>query len=279
MALRGISRSSFSSAAGNNNNNNKNDLLKYSCLNCFRNILIFTVPHLTILAIFIFYTIISASILRELEIGDEDTIITPSLSTDSPINFHDHINEGSILNEASIRMKHEMFLKNLNVYYQKVTSSHNALLLKLTETDALMNDLNNYQTQSEHNNETILFLTQLFKQHKKTIQIEILRPIVDSLIQFKVDLTSHISKKTQKIIKKYQMIESRFQKDFIKLIKHQETYLSSPSQEYTPKDEQQPQEIDKKQLKKMREQKWEFFKSLYFVGTLLTTIGNENSLI
>lgn len=285
----------------------------------FKNCFLVTLPHLAIFLIFLFYILLGAAILKEIE-SDRPLVDLKSKSSHSITSQLS--NDFKEIQTSFFNLELE-FLENIKKYQETSYSNYNNFLTRYNKAlsdllqssnktktlnsnknskseDKTSSSINLASINNNNDEKTLKFVTKLYNKQKNNLNVDdVFKAIAKNLIDYKKEMKDNLNLNIDILFKEYdnkqkenikliydlinkQELLTRKQRDFV--FSSTSGIFNAESSSENIQDEsskKQSESSDKTSLIKdivenrisKKNEKWNFSTSLYFVGSLLTTIG------
>lgn len=211
-----------------------------------KNLIVISIPHLALILIFVVYTLVGAAILKEIE-NDRTLHSLESVIVVQP--------ERSIL--AKVKEQNEIYSTNHQGFYQKFYF----LIDQSLNTEINLQKSQDGQIESEPSE----FMSSLNRKQKtRPNATEIFKMIAKHLIQFKKQLKRDLRTNLKSFIADFNIKQNDISKNIDTLIN--ENYEKNKQKKKFIENEH------KSEQKRIVE--WDLKQSIYFIGSLVTTLGN-----
>lgn len=240
------------------------DSTQHSFKTIIKNLFTSSLPHVALVILFLFYAMVGASILKEIESQHLSESIKPQSSNLNYKKYYEsylNLKQNQIIQLDELSKLKQEFLFHKQ-FYSKYT---NIVDDSLNFTDPNPNKVPN-------DNETITFMTQLYNKEKNLNIGNVIKTIAKHLIEFKASLKSDLDSNLRHLIAEYEKRQINMETKLNRLVDQHLSFINSKSTSTEESLEDKSEEI-------MRQKnKWDFSTSIYFTGSLLTTIGKTNIL-
>lgn len=221
-----------------------------------------SLPHLAILALFIVYTLLGATILKEIESDYDGNIKATRRSPNDQTNklyenkLDDKNTKQNVAN--SIKLYSEKTSMNLNSFHANYE--------KMIENTLNLTNLNLKNTNPEDDDiETFEFFSKLFNKHKNNMNVEkMFKSIAKHVIQFKFKLKTNLTHNLHELVGEFAHSQNQLNNNINDLLKGKLKNVDEPKQSH----------VEDTTFTNSDNSKWKFTTYVYFIGSLLTTMGN-----
>lgn len=255
---------------------------KFSFRQFLTNSFLVSLPHLAILFIFLLYVLLGAAILKEIESDRplvEELISSQTTSDTSNLNFNKKINQYT----QNLNNLYATDLNQLSEYNDRLTASSEKFLAKFNKIKGSALDVN--QNDLNLSNKTALptplmknFYNFYDKKKKKINVTEMFKAIAQNLIDFKKDLKENFCQDLNRLFQEYQAEQNELNLNLDDLIRERTinndksiSEIKKIIAEVAVND--RDTSSDRNDKNKFKHAKWDMRTSIYFMGSLLTTIG------
>ncbi|CAF0706704.1 unnamed protein product [Brachionus calyciflorus] len=240
-----------SSETPESNNRKTSEDLDLSVRDIITNLCITSLPHIALITIFVTYALVGAAILKEIENDktlhfNEDLLIVPT----------DYSNFRNTL--SNLREHSENYGKNFQTLNEKLNFIIDENLSNKIKIDRTNEDTVEKNTQK--------IMSQIYKKQKNNLNItEVFKSIAKHIIQFKKQLKRNLNLNLKSFLNEFETSQNEFDTNMNRLIENNLeaiSYLESTS-EFK----------DDKNTNRKIIYEWNFKRAIYFIGSLLTTLG------
>jgi len=273
-------------------------LSHFSFRQFLKNSFLVSLPHLALLFIFSLYVLFGAAILKEIEsdrpLANETSIANPIEDVDliqvappsNNVNFDQRVNEYT----KQLSQFYDEDFNQFKDYNEKLTFIYNKFLLKFNkivsineETKSTKNkDANGLNDKNE--TESIKILSSFYNKKKNKINVtEMFKAIAQNLIDFRRDLKENLDNDVRNLFNEYHLEQSELKKEFKSSLKSRGVVFDAKLKEIENilkeiRMNKQETNLGKKATINLKE-KLDMKTSIYFMGSLLTTIGELSIFI
>jgi len=273
-------------------------LSHFSFRQFLKNSFLVSLPHLALLFIFSLYVLFGAAILKEIEsdrpLANETYIANPIEEVDliqvappsNNVNFDQRVNEYT----KQLSQFYDEDFNQFKDYNEKLTFIYNKFLLKFNkivsineETKSTKNkDANGLNDKNE--TESIKILSSFYNKKKNKINVtEMFKAIAQNLIDFRRDLKENLDNDVRNLFNEYHLEQSELKKEFKSSLKSRGVVFDAKLKEIENilkeiRMNKQETNLGKKATINLKE-KLDMKTSIYFMGSLLTTIGELSIFI
>lgn len=213
-----------------------------------KNLVVISLPHLALIVIFVVYILVGAAILKEIE-------------NDQTLHSLDGIKivpqESSIL--AKVKEQNKIYTSNCQSFNEK---------LNLFIEESLNTELNIEKSQDDQlESQSIKFIYSLNKKQKNKLNAtDVFKTIAQHLIQFKKQLKRDLEFNLKLFMTDFSLKQNEISNNINILIDE-----NLPNFESTRQSKTLAEKIHKNEQKRIFE--WNLRQSIYFIGSLVTTLG------
>jgi hypothetical protein len=271
-------------------------LSHFSFRQFLKNSFLVSLPHLALLLIFSLYVLFGAAILKEIEsdrpLANETSITNPIEDVDIEVAPSNNLNFDQRVNEYTKQLSqfYDEDFNQFKDYNEKLTFIYNKFLLKFNKIVNINEDAKSTKNKDpnglndKNETESIKILSSFYNKKKNKINVtEMFKAIAQNLIDFRRDLKENLDNEVRNLFNEYHLEQSELKKEFKSLLKSRVVVFDTKLKEIENifkeiRVNKQESNLGKKATINIKE-KLDMKTSIYFMGSLLTTIGEFNFYI